>query len=825
MALTSLAVTAVGAPTVYSAARSLMGAQQLVEDAELAERAVSLAHALAEERDTLVIALAGPSPDPAAALDPSVRSRSDRRVDELRADAPAPLLRRLETLADTREQALSGDAGPLAVHDAYSLIITQLDAVTRSVSRERPERAADPVSGALPDLARAVDASAATRGLLAAALLLGGDQPELVQGAQRARAREEAALADFATTGGARGQDVYDTTVTGPEAAAAAGYLQAFTAAPGAAPAAELREAGAEQVAAALAARTELQRGVLASLVGRQTENLRELRADDLTALQLRVALVAAAVLLAAGISVATARSLTRPLAVVRLGTRRVASDPAGQEPVRYIGRNDEFAEVIAAVNALHARAVTLQREAGEATADRGDLHEEHHRLTAERQRLLTEQQELSRRLAALHGAVHGTFAHHADRILALAAEQLAVLERLEQHETDPDHLATLFSLDHLAARVRRHGENLLLLAGAERPAPPDRPLPLVDVLRAAVSEIERYELVEIDQPVPELLIEGFAVRDISHLLAELLDNATAFSPPHARVGLAGRTRPDGGAALLVTDEGIGMTGARLAELNERLAEPGDIPPPGADGDPGIGMGMYTVARLVARHGLHVSLRLRAEGGIAAEVILPPALVLATDPEAQDPAAVAAVAAVPAEPADTLWTTGAAPATPATGPADAAPAPWPPPGAGIDAPVMPDLPSPPDAAPAGPDPLPVPDAGIDAAAEPAGGSDPGGAATSDPGPRWPAEEPAEPVAEPVAGPVAEPAVEHDRAPAEPLAEWDGQDPAPPPATAPAAPHIPVRQRDRAALRAQLEGFTRGARAGERAAAAEEEAQP
>jgi signal transduction histidine kinase len=646
--LTGAAVVTAGAPSVHGAASDLMAAQELVEDAGLGQRALSLSHILADERDTLVVAAAHGGPEAlAGALTDDARARADRAAAGLADAAGEPLSGALEALPTARENALSGASDPAATHLAYTEVIEELDAVFRAVSRARPGRAADPTGDALPDLARAVHASAATRGLLLAALT--GDaasgaestdeQVALASLARQEATREAAALADFAATAGPAGLDVYERTVTGSGAEAADAFLAALTDAPTLS--AEDRALDPAAVEDALLARTDLQRGVLSSLATERIDALKALRGSDLTRLQVIAATAAAALIVALVVSVHTARSLTRPLAAVRLGTRRVAADPAGQQPVKYTGRNDEFAEVVASVNALRARTIALQEQAARAVRDAEAAARDSGGLRAERDRLLAEQGALTARLAALHGAVHGMFAHHAQRLLALVDEQLSVIVGLEEHEADPDRLAVLFSVDHLAARMRRHGENLLLLAGAEPTVPLGEPMPLIDVARAAVSEIEHYELVETVPAPPPGRVAGLAARDVSHLLAELLDNATAFSPPGARVRLTARWIDDE-LLFCVEDEGVGLSPDRLAELNARLADPVTPPPgvTGSQGGTGIGMGLYTVARLAVRHGLRCWLAGRPAGGTLAQVIVPAALVQPETGPYPDPAAV-----------------------------------------------------------------------------------------------------------------------------------------------------------------------------------------
>ncbi|MDT0308318.1 sensor histidine kinase [Streptomyces sp. DSM 44917] len=659
--LTGFAVAAAGTPAVYAAVTELGDSREYAADARLARRVAGLSHTVADERDALVVAVAQGTPEAlSGALDDEERSRADRAAADLGDEAGTEVRRALDALPRVREEALAGGSTPAATFEAYSEVITGLDRAFRVLTRGVPD---DPTGGSLPDLARAVQSSAATRGLLLAALAGEGDQGELITLAQRETAREQAALADFAATAPADAAAFAEEAVAGEAVEAAENFRAALTDAPYLS--AEDRALDPEGVGDALASRTGLQRGALSALAAERAEAMDAARGENVRELAAVAGVALGALLLAFLVSVRTAHSLTRPLAAVRLGTRRVAADPTGQEPVRYTGRNDEFAEVVASVNALRARAVALQEDAARASREAAEAARDTGGLRAERDRLLAEHGELNARLAALHGAVHGMFAHHAQRLLALVGEQLSIIEGLEEPETDPDRLAVLFTLDHLAARMRRHGENLLLLAGAEPVKRHGEPMPLIDVARAAVSEIERYELVETTPPPPPARITGGAARDVSHLLAELLDNATAFSPAGARVRLTARWT-DAELLFTVEDEGVGLSAGRVAELNARLADP-VTPPPGADGPDrpdgppagvGIGMGLYTVARLAARHGLRCWLSPRPGGGTLAQVILPGALVEPTDPAALPPAPPAAPAAAPAP----------APAAPAAAP-------------------------------------------------------------------------------------------------------------------------------------------------------------
>ncbi|MCF6524663.1 nitrate- and nitrite sensing domain-containing protein [Streptomyces sp. JJ36] len=643
VALCCVAVAAAGAPGLVSASGALSDAQDLVDRATLNQRAVALAHSLSDERDDVVeFAAAGRAGAAAAEPSASQQARVDRQITEVLAadELPRPLVRSLHELPETRQQALSGESTPLEVYEAYSAALEQLLAVSRTVAQgiasdpgagfASPETSAVATAEALPHLGRAVEQAGATRGLLRGALAGDGAQPALTGEAQLAHVREQAALADFEQTAGTEARETYGKTVTGTDVELADRYLARLTDAP--ALSAEDRGLDPERVAAALSARIDRMRGVHSSLATAEVARLEGERDDAVTALELRVGLVAACLLLATGISVQTARSLARPLSVLRRGSQRLAGDPAGAEPVRFTGRNDEFADVVRALNTLRETAATLHRRAGDAEADRDRLRDESGELAAERDRLRQEQEALREQLEAGRGAVHGTFVHLALRTLGLVERQLGIIESLEAEEADPDRLDTLFKLDHLATRMRRHSENLLLLAGAEHTTTHHSgPVPLLDVLRAGISEIERYERVQLASLPPHVQVAGFAADDLSHLLAELLDNATAFSAPDADVELSGWLLENGEIMLSVQDQGIGVTAERLADLNARLGAPEQQQPPGAEGadEPGtgLGMGLYVVARLATRHGLRVQLREQKQGGIAAVVVVPRTLL------------------------------------------------------------------------------------------------------------------------------------------------------------------------------------------------------
>ncbi|MFF2200548.1 nitrate- and nitrite sensing domain-containing protein [Streptomyces sp. NPDC058145] len=221
---------------------------------------------------------------------------------------------------------------------------------------------------------------------------------------------------------------------------------------------------------------------------------------------------------------------------------------------------------------------------------------------------------------AELAGGISGVFVNLARRSQVLVHRQLSLLDSMERRSDDPDELSDLFRLDHLTTRMRRHAESLIILSGAAPGRAWRTPVPLTNVVRAAVSEVEDYARVEV-RGLPGASVVGAAVADLTHLLAELVENAAQFSPPHTRVRVTGE--PVGnGYVLEVEDRGLGMGPEILAEANRRIeqSEALDL----FDSDR---LGLFVVSRLASRHGIKVHLRASPYGGTTAVVLLPTALL------------------------------------------------------------------------------------------------------------------------------------------------------------------------------------------------------
>jgi signal transduction histidine kinase len=281
------------------------------------------------------------------------------------------------------------------------------------------------------------------------------------------------------------------------------------------------------------------------------------------------------------------------PEVVARLRDSRNLGENSAEEiveqvrdPIR-LNNRDEIGQVAQAFNVVHREAV---------------------RIAAEQ--------------AALRTSVSTMFLNLARRSQSLVDRMIGELDTIERTEDDPKRLARLFELDHLATRMRRNDENLLVLAGADSSAPRREDALLVDALRASQSEVELYNRVEFGTVDTDVSIVALAVNDVVRLIAELLDNATRFSPPTTIV-VADARRIRDYVVIQVEDRGLGMSEEQMDQLNRRLAEP-----PSVDVAAFRLMGLAVVGRLAARYGIRVELRPNLEGGTVAQVTLPGTIVV-----------------------------------------------------------------------------------------------------------------------------------------------------------------------------------------------------
>jgi signal transduction histidine kinase len=218
---------------------------------------------------------------------------------------------------------------------------------------------------------------------------------------------------------------------------------------------------------------------------------------------------------------------------------------------------------------------------------------------------------------------VNRVFLDIAHRNQGLVHRQLKILDKLEREEENPEQLDALFQLDHLATRARRNAENLIILAGEQPGRQWRKPVRLLDVLRAAVAETEQYVRVKVN-PVPDTALVGAAVADTIHLIAELVDNATAFSSPRSQVQVHASEVPQG-IVVEIEDHGLGINPEDREQHNAMLADPPEFDAMRLRGESRLGL--FVVARLAARRGIHVELRDSPYGGTLALVLIPSAIV------------------------------------------------------------------------------------------------------------------------------------------------------------------------------------------------------
>lgn len=329
------------------------------------------------------------------------------------------------------------------------------------------------------------------------------------------------------------------------------------------------------------------------------------LEADTKTEVSRNLSLLALLALVGAGLSgllgFLVARAVRNPIMQL---TR--AANKASQEDLPRLVRSAQTADADAPLPTIEAVEVNSTDELGELARAFTSMQSTAVNLASEQARV---RRNVSENLVNL-----------ARRNQTLLGRSLALLTDLEQNERDPEKLHELFRVDHLTTRMRRNAESLLVLAGADPARTWSEPVEVGDVVRAAVSAIESFDRVDI-VGLEQAKVKGTAVSDVAHLLAELIENSTAFSAPTTRVAVIGKQRPDG-YLLVITDDGIGMSPAEVDAANIRIMEFAAF-----DATPTKVLGLNVVGRLASRHNIEVTLAESATAGVAARIVLPASIM------------------------------------------------------------------------------------------------------------------------------------------------------------------------------------------------------
>ncbi|MBA9004672.1 sensor histidine kinase [Thermomonospora cellulosilytica] len=561
------------------------------------------------------------------------------------------VLNRLEGVRSLRSIATETRVPVFTVLEKYSESIDELIGVVDGVAQDVADERLAETSRAIAAVGRAKEQVSQQRALLAIGARPGRLSSDELAALLGARAREDSELAVFRQAGSLEQRQMYDDTVVGAQIDRAREMRQQAIASAqsrgGRLPQHLATRSGATTLGAALTAMIDQMRVAERRLGDQLLDRARDQRSAARMAALADAAVTALIVLLALLVTSLMARSLVRPLQRLRESALQVAG-------TRLPGLVERLRDPQAAAGGIEVEPIDIHTtdEIGEVARAFDEVHREAVRLAADE--------------AVLRGNVNAMFVNLSRRMQSLIERQLRLIDELEQGEQDAEQLASLFRLDHLATRMRRNCENLLVLGGQEQVRRWNQPVPLIDIVRASLSEVEQYERVTL-RVQGEVSVTGQAVNDLVHLVAELVENATVFSPQHTKVTVSGHLLSGGGAMLQITDNGVGIPPDELEQANWRLANP-----PVIDFSAARRMGLFVVGRLAQRHGIRVELRPALSGGITAFVLLPaaviargeaPAGIAPADPAADVPAASAAWTPTPVAAGVATDSTGPLPTT------------------------------------------------------------------------------------------------------------------------------------------------------------------
>ncbi|MEO3871977.1 nitrate- and nitrite sensing domain-containing protein [Nonomuraea sp. B12E4] len=584
--------------------------QTLREVAEFSQQLGAVTHELSFERDETALYIAQGRPKEREAQLRTTHSGVNRLIDEAKQQSQAltdthpepirPVLRRLEEIPTLRETAVNGKIQPLPMIQKYSQIIATLLQFHDQVGQVAVDDQVAHTAGSAAAIARAKEQASKQRGILASALDKKGFDSGELAALTDAKSREESEETLFATLANLDQLELYRNTVVGQDVDQTDLFrLRAM------AQSAEGRELSiGARPNRDVATWFDVSTGKIDALrsVERDLASSVILRARALEEGANRSAMISGGLILLLLIVVIAiisliARSLIRPLRKLR----GEALDIAGHRLPETVQQLREGGE--GSVGPVVPIGVDTHDEIGEVARAFDEVHREAVRLAGEESRLRSN--------------VNAMFVNLSRRSQTLVERQITLIDGLEQGEQDEQRLGNLFKLDHLATRMRRNSENLLVLAGQDPPRRWSQPVKLVDVARASLSEVENYERVVLQVP-DGVSVAGQAVNDVIHLIAELVENALSFSPRETRVTVSGSRIDGGGVMLSISDSGIGMTSEELTQANERLTDA-----PSVDVSVSRRMGLFVVARLAHRHGIRVQLRPHSTGGLTAMVLIP----------------------------------------------------------------------------------------------------------------------------------------------------------------------------------------------------------
>ncbi|GAA3217578.1 hypothetical protein GCM10020256_20790 [Streptomyces thermocoprophilus] len=619
LALPVVAATTLGALRINESMEDMQQLDNMKLLTEMTKQATELAAALQDERDQSAGPLAHKSTSDYTVA--GYRTRTDRaKTNFLKAsdaidkasnegnlqgvrDSVIGIARDLNNLGTIRQSAFSAEGNATQTVEAYHRLITHLLDLSQDMAQATSNPEMIQRTRALAAFSSAKEYASVQRAIIAAALPANnttfGDLSENDRAyAQSALDTEASETATFeAIYGNERAAELLKPITKGNPTIEATD-LYASRALSGKDGLKKLDKRSYRDWVDDSSTKIQQMKNIEHQLLDEMEQKARALRAES----EREAIISGALILLVLGVSLVgafvVARSMIRSLRRLEETATKVASERL-PELVKQLSESDPQ-DVDTSVESV---GVHSRDEIGRVAAAFDDVHREAVRLAAEQ--------------ALLRGNVNAMFTNLSRRSQGLIQRQLSLISELESREADPDQLSSLFKLDHLATRMRRNGENLLVLAGEEPGRRWTRPVPLVDVLRAAASEVEQYERIELAS-VPATEVAGRVVNDLVHLLAELLENATSFSSPQTKVKVTGHALPDGRVLIEIHDTGIGLSPEDLAAINERLASP-----PTVDVSVSRRMGLFVVGRLSQRHGIRIQLRPSDSGGTTALVMLP----------------------------------------------------------------------------------------------------------------------------------------------------------------------------------------------------------